>query len=275
MPKGGSALDTIQSNGHTLNTFNVIDSHTSSGVFTNSLVSHHNNRRQQYNRFHSKRGHSYEGQQNARYMNNRARFNNGSARSMNGSSFGRRPSGAFYQGKSQINVGQGYRLPASRGYYQNNQQGRGFYRSTQQGQRKYGPPKDDRSRSPNPQPSRVPERYNYSKGRQDKILPRSRSNSKGRSRVACLGCNQFTHLASKCPIYKGYCDTNSRRCNLLHPTKDCKQTESKVHTGEPILDEVVEPELLEVEQEDVVEFVPDAGMEQDQEMFQETEGYEE
>ena len=109
--------------------------------------------------------------------------------------------------------------------------------------------------------------------RQDKILPRSRSNSRGRSRVACLRCNQFTHLASRCPIYKTYSDTNCRRCNLLHPTKDCKQSESKVHTGELILDEVVEPELVEVEQEEVVEFVPDAGLEQDQELFQETEDY--
>ena len=48
-----------------------------------------------------------------------------------------------------------------------------------------------------------------------------------------------------------------------------------MHTGELILDEVVEPELLEVEQEEVVEFVPDAVLEQDQELFQEIEGYEE
>ena len=46
-------------------------------------------------------------------------------------------------------------------------------------------------------------------------------------------------------------------------------------TGELVLDEVVEPELLEAEQDGDVEFVPEAGVEQDHEMFQETEGYEE
>ena len=90
-----------------------------------------------------------------------------------------------------------------------------------------------------------------------------------------MRCNQYTHLASKCPIYKDYCDTNCRRCNLLHPTKDCKQNETRVNTGELVLDEVVEPELLEAEQDGDVEFVPEAGVEQDHEMFQETEGYEE
>ena len=48
-----------------------------------------------------------------------------------------------------------------------------------------------------------------------------------------------------------------------------------MHTGELVLDEVVEPELLEAEQDGDVEFVPEAGVEQDHEMFQETEGYEE
>ena len=81
-----------------------------------------------------------------------------------------------------------------------------------------------------------------------------------------MRCNQFTHLASKCPIYKDFCDTNCRRCNLLHPTKDCKQNETRVHTGEVLLDEV----LLEAEQDGDGEFVPEAVVEQDQEMFQET-----
>ena len=61
---------------------------------------------------------------------------------------------------------------------------------------------------------------------------------------------------------------------MLHPTKECKQSESKVHTGEIILDEVVEPELVEVEQEEFVEGVPDDGLEQEQEFFQNTEEYE-
>ena len=61
---------------------------------------------------------------------------------------------------------------------------------------------------------------------------------------------------------------------MLHPTKECKQSESKVHTGEIILDEVVDPELVEIEQEEFVEGVPDDGLEQEQEFFQNTEEYE-
>ena len=61
---------------------------------------------------------------------------------------------------------------------------------------------------------------------------------------------------------------------MLHPTKECKQSESKVHTGEIILDEVVDPELVEIEQEEFVEGVPDDGPEQEQEFFQNTEEYE-
>ena len=91
--------------------------------------------------------------------------------------------------------------------------------------------------------------------------------------MACLRCNQFTHLASKCPIYKDFCDTNCRRCNLLHPTRDCKQNETRVHTGKVLLNEVDEPALLEGEQDGDVEFVPEAAVEQDQEMFQETGDY--
>ena len=48
-----------------------------------------------------------------------------------------------------------------------------------------------------------------------------------------------------------------------------------MHTGELMLDEVVEPELLEAEQDGDVEFVPEAAVEQDQELFQETGDYEE
>ena len=47
-----------------------------------------------------------------------------------------------------------------------------------------------------------------------------------------------------------------------------------MHTGEVIIDEVVDPELVESEQEEFVEGVPDDGPEQEQEFFQNTEEYE-
>ena len=71
-------------------------------------------------------------------------------------------------------------------------------------------------------------------------------------------------------IYRTYSDTSCRICNLLHPTKDCKQSESKVNAGELILDEVIEPELMEGEQE-LVEGIHDEEPEQDQEFMESNE----
>ena len=269
MPKGGSSLDSIQSSNTTLNGFNNIDCHTLTGVFTSSFTSHHNNRRQQYNNVSTKRGNFYQGRNSTSF--NKTRVANNYTRAVNGSNFIRRPSGAFHQTRPQINMTQGYRRPARRGFYPNNQS-RGFYRNRDQGQRKEGQPKYDRSRSPRPRYGRAPERNYSNKSREEKALPRSRSNSRGRSRIACLRCNG-SHLASKCPIYRTYSDTSCRLCNLLHPTKDCKQSESKVHTGEVIIDEVVDPELVEGEQEELVEGIPDEGLEQEQEFFQSNEEY--
>ena len=84
-----------------------------------------------------------------------------------------------------------------------------------------------------------------------------------------MRCNG-SHLASKCQIYRSYSDTSCRICNLLHPTKDCKQSESKVNTGEVILDEVIEPELMEGEQE-LVEGIHDEEPEQEQEFMESNE----
>ena len=87
-----------------------------------------------------------------------------------------------------------------------------------------------------------------------------------------MRCNG-SHLASKCQIYRSYSDTSCRICNLLHPTKDCKQSESKVNTGESILDEVIEPELMEGEQEELIEGIHDEEPEQDQEFLQSNEEF--
>ena len=59
----------------------------------------------------------------------------------------------------------------------------------------------------------------------------------------------------------------------MHNTRDCKQDETRVHTGEVLLNEVDEPELLEGEQDGNVEFVPEAAVAQDQEMFHEAGDY--
>ena len=264
MPKGGSALDSIQSNNTTLNGFNTIDGHTLTGVFTSSFTSHHN-RRQQFNKGGTRRGNYNQGQNSTSF--NKTRYSNNFTRAINNSSVGRRPNGAFSQTRPQLGVSQGYQRPARRGYYTNTQS-RGLYRTRDQGQRK-GQPRYERSRSPKPRFGRTPERNYVKSSRNEKSLPRSRSNSRGRSRIACLRCNG-SHLASSCQIYRSYSDTSCRICNLLHPTKDCKQSESKVNAGEVIIDEMIEPELVEGEQE-LMEGIHDEEPEQEQDFMENNE----
>ena len=45
-------------------------------------------------------------------------------------------------------------------------------------------------------------------------------------------CGRVSHVASSCPIYKEFCDTHCRKCNLLHKTAVCRETEAQVHLGE-------------------------------------------
>ena len=72
MPKGGSALDSIQSNNTTLNGFNSIDGHMLTGVFTAAFQSHQN--RRNFNKG-SNRGRSYiRGQSGSTF--NRTRYSN-------------------------------------------------------------------------------------------------------------------------------------------------------------------------------------------------------
>ena len=155
MPKGGNALDTIQSGGQTIDSFNVIDSHTLTGVFTNSFVSHHGARRQQ-NRFPYKRNH-FNGSQNNGYNGyNKARFSS-SFRPANVPRYAQRPSVGFIRNRTQINTGrsgQVYRQPSGRSFYPGKQQGQ---------QMNYGPANERRARSPNPKESRSPGKQNFSK----------------------------------------------------------------------------------------------------------------
>merc|ERR1711923_487963 len=257
------------SNNTTLNGFNSIDGHTLTGVFT-AAFSSHQNRRQNFNKGSNRGGSYIRGQSGSSF--NRPRYSNNSnnvTRSMNNSSGNRRPYNVFNQSRPQLGVSQGFQRAARRGQYTNSQS-RGLQRSRDVGQRK-GQPRYDRNRSPRPRLSRTPERKFVKSGRNEKSLPRSRSNSRGRSRIACLRCNG-NHLASSCTIYKTYSDTSCKLCNLLHSTKECKQAESRVHAGELVLDEVIEPEFVEGEQE-LVEGIHDEEPEQDQDFMESNEGF--
>ena len=179
-------------------------------------------------------------------------------RSLNNFRGNNRPYNGFSQSRTQLGVSQGFQRAARRGQYTNSRN-RGLQRSRDVGQRK-GQPRYDRNRSPRPRLSRTPERKFVSSGRNEKTLPRSRSNSRGRSRIACLRCGG-NHLASSCTIYKTYSDTSCKICNLLHQTKECKKGESRVHAGELVLDQEIEPEFVEGEQE----LLDDHDMEAEQE----------
>ena len=50
MPRGGNLLDSIQSGGQTINTFNQVDADTITGVFAGSLHTFHRNKRHQDNK---------------------------------------------------------------------------------------------------------------------------------------------------------------------------------------------------------------------------------
>ena len=112
MPKGGSALDSIQSNNTTLNGFNTIDGHTLTGVFTAAFTSHHN-RRQQFNKGSTRGGSYNRGQSGTSF--NKTRYSNSFTRSINNSSVGRRPNGVFNQSRPQLGVSQGFQRAARRG----------------------------------------------------------------------------------------------------------------------------------------------------------------
>ena len=243
MPKGGSVLDSIQSNNTTLNGFNSIDGHMLAGVFTAAFQSHQN--RRNFNKG-SNRGRSFIRGQSGSTFNRYSTSSNNGARSLNNFRGNNRPHNGFNQSRTPLGVSQGFQQAARRGQYSNSRS-RGLQRSSDVGQRT-GQPRYDRNRSPRPRVSRTPERKFIKSGRNEKTLPRSRSNSRGRSKLACLRCGG-SHLASACTIYKNYSDTHCKRCNLLHATRECKQGESRVHSGELVVDEEIEQELVEGEQE--------------------------
>ena len=196
--------------------------------------------------------------------------NNGT-RALNTFSGNNRPYIGFSQARSQQGVSQGFQRAARRGQFSNSRT-RGLQRSRNVGQGR-GQPRYDRSRSPGQSFSRSPEKKFMRSGRNGNNLPRSRSNSRGRSKMTCLRCGSGSHLASACTIYKNYSDTHCKRCNLLHATRECKQNESRVHAGELVLDEELEPELVDVEQE-VLE-VQDVEAEQEQDVLESNLVYDE
>ena len=189
--------------------------------------------------------------------------NNGT-RSLNTFSGNNRPYNGFSQARSQQGVSQGFQRAARRGQYSNSRS-RGLQRSRNVGQGR-GQPRYERNRSPGQRFSRSPERKFMKSGRNENTLPRSRSNSRGRSKMTCLRCGGGSHLASACTIYKNYSDTHCKRCNLLHATRECKQGESRVHAGELVMDEELEPEFVDVEQEALD--VQDVEAEQEQDVLE-------
>ena len=72
-----------------------------------------------------------------------------------------------------------------------------------------------------------------------KNLPRSRSGSRAKGKSGCLRCGRVSHLASSCQIYREFCDTHCKKCNLLHKTAVCRETEAQVHLGELDMEEDV------------------------------------
>ena len=189
--------------------------------------------------------------------------NNGT-RSPNTFSGNIRPYNGFPQARSQQGVSRGFQRAARRGQFSNSRS-RGLQRSRNVGQGR-GQPRYDRNRSPGQRFSRSPERKFMKSGRNENTLPRSRSNSRGRSKMTCLRCGSGSHLASACIIYKSYSDTHCKRCNLLHATRECKQNESRVHAGELVMDEELEPEFVDVEQEALD--VQDVEAEQEQDVLE-------
>ena len=74
MPRGGNLLDTIQSGGYTLNTFNKLDSDTVHCVFVGSFNSFHRNKTAQGNNFSYKNRNGFS--QSNKYRNGFSRSNN-------------------------------------------------------------------------------------------------------------------------------------------------------------------------------------------------------
>ena len=119
-------------------------------------------------------------------------------------------------------------------------------------QQSYYPANERRARSPGPRISRSPINSGVERDKRGEKLPRSRSNSQGKSKTSCLRSNRVSHLASSCPVYPNYSDTHCKRCNLLHKTSECRQAEAQVHLGELQMDQDV-PEVLERDHGEEVE----------------------
>ena len=269
MPKGGSSLDSIQSSNTTLNGFNSIDGHFAQGVFTAAFQSHQS--RRNFNKSNN-RGRNFIRGTGSTFNRHSTSSYNGT-RSPNTFSGNIRPYNGFPQARSQQGVSRGFQRAARRGQFSNSRS-RGLQRSRNVGQGR-GQSRDGRSRSPGQRFSRSPEKKFMRSGRNENLstLPRSRSNSRGRSKMTCLRCGSGSHLASACTLYKNYSDTHCKRCNLLHATRECKQNDPRVHAGELVMDEELEPEFVDVEQEALD--VQDVEAEQEQDVLESNLVYDE
>ena len=145
MPGGGNLLDSIQSGGQTINTFNCVDADTITGIFASSFHSHHKNRRQQDSRFSYKKN----GYKNIGYNNT------GYNRTDRNTRFLCRSNSGFPRGRGRNNgrraTQASYRQPVQRGYYFPRQRGQKF-------QQRGNPvlANERRARSPGPRETRSP-----------------------------------------------------------------------------------------------------------------------
>ena len=232
MPRGGNLLDSIQSGGQTINTFNTVDADTITGVFASSFHTHHRNR-QQESKFSYKNKNGY----------NNADKNTRFIRRSNYGAFPSNPRGRGRNNGSRVQQVGSYRQPMQKGSFPSRQRGQQF--QTRRGnpmvaarprQQSYYPANERRARSPGPRISRSPINNGDKRDKRGENLPRSRSNSQGKSKTGCLRCGRVSHLASFCPVYQEYSDTHCKRCNLLHKTSACRQAEAQVHLGEIQMD---------------------------------------
>ena len=114
MPRGSNLLDSIQSGGQTINTFNQVDADTITGVSAGSLHMFHKNKRHNENRFSYKNRNGYTNTNNGKRFIPRLNYR-GSSFSSPDRSRGRNFAGRFPSRARQMGS---YRNPGlQRGSY--------------------------------------------------------------------------------------------------------------------------------------------------------------
>ena len=64
----------------------------------------------------------------------------------------------------------------------------------------------------------------------------------------------MSHLAASCPIYREFCDTHCKKCNLMHKTAMCRETSAAVHLGEIEMEEEIPVTVDEVDQVEEIRY---------------------